>query len=185
MSDARIDSNVTRRHISDFRRRQFARASWHVAARTGIVEKFSARCAIVTNPPVGKLHAARVVDSLRKKMDLSHASSKCRRAKDSKHSTRVAVIYDQLIDAQLDRRSIIFALGGGVMGDVAGFAAATFLRGVPFVQMPTTLLAMVDASIGGKVSGRSPARQKSDRRVQTTTRGNRGHHKRWRHCRRR
>jgi 3-dehydroquinate synthase len=64
----------------------------------------------------------------------------------------VRSIYDQLIDAQLDRRSILFALGGGVVGDVAGFAAATFLRGVPFVQLPTTLLAMVDASIGGKAA---------------------------------
>ncbi len=64
----------------------------------------------------------------------------------------VRSIYDQLIDAQLDRGSIIFALGGGVVGDVAGFVAATFLRGVPFVQLPTTLLAMVDASIGGKVA---------------------------------
>jgi 3-dehydroquinate synthase len=64
----------------------------------------------------------------------------------------VRSIFDQLIDARLDRRSIVFALGGGVVGDTAGFAAATFLRGVPFVQLPTTLLAMVDASIGGKVA---------------------------------
>jgi 3-dehydroquinate synthase len=64
----------------------------------------------------------------------------------------VRAVYDQLIDAQLDRQSTIIALGGGVVGDLAGFVAATYLRGVPFVQMPTTLLAMVDASIGGKVA---------------------------------
>jgi 3-dehydroquinate synthase len=61
-------------------------------------------------------------------------------------------LYDQLIDAQLDRRAIVFALGGGVVGDVAGFAAATYLRGVPLVQIPTTLLSMVDSSVGGKVA---------------------------------
>src|SRR6185295_16670643 len=63
----------------------------------------------------------------------------------------VARLYDQLVEAKLDRRSPIIALGGGVLGDTAGFAAATYLRGVPFVQIPTTLLAMVDASVGGKV----------------------------------
>jgi 3-dehydroquinate synthase len=59
-------------------------------------------------------------------------------------------IYDALLDHRWDRRSPIVALGGGIVGDVAGFAAATILRGVPLVQMPTTLLAMVDASVGGK-----------------------------------
>jgi shikimate kinase / 3-dehydroquinate synthase len=62
----------------------------------------------------------------------------------------VQTIYDRLSAAALDRQSSIIALGGGVVGDVAGFAAATYLRGVPFIQCPTSLLAMVDASIGGK-----------------------------------
>ncbi len=59
-------------------------------------------------------------------------------------------IYDQLLAAGIDRKGTIVALGGGVVGDMAGFAAATYLRGVPFVQCPTSLLAMVDASVGGK-----------------------------------
>jgi len=59
-------------------------------------------------------------------------------------------IYDQLLAAGVDRKCTIVALGGGVVGDMAGFAAATYLRGVPFVQCPTSLLAMVDASVGGK-----------------------------------
>jgi 3-dehydroquinate synthase len=63
----------------------------------------------------------------------------------------VANLYGQLIETKLDRRSPIIALGGGVLGDTVGFAAATYLRGVPFIQIPTTLLAMVDASVGGKV----------------------------------
>ena len=61
-------------------------------------------------------------------------------------------LYDAFVKAELDRRCVIVALGGGVVGDMAGFAAATFLRGVPFVQVPTSLVAMVDASIGGKVA---------------------------------
>lgn len=63
----------------------------------------------------------------------------------------VAKIYDALIRANADRASTILAIGGGVVGDIAGFAAATYLRGVPVVQIPTTLLAQVDSAIGGKV----------------------------------
>ncbi len=69
-----------------------------------------------------------------------------------KHKTLDSIrnIYDQLLAAGIDRKGTIVALGGGVVGDMAGFAAATYLRGVPFVQCPTSLLAMVDASVGGK-----------------------------------
>src|SRR5258708_37921686 len=63
----------------------------------------------------------------------------------------VCNMYDELCEAQLERHSIIVGLGGGVIGDMVGFAAATFLRGVRYVQAPTSLLAMVDSSIGGKV----------------------------------
>ena len=68
-----------------------------------------------------------------------------------KHLQTVGRIYDALIRARADRASTIIAVGGGVVGDTAGFAAATFLRGVPVVQIPTTLLAQVDSAIGGKV----------------------------------
>lgn len=60
-------------------------------------------------------------------------------------------LYEQLLEADADRRSVLVALGGGVIGDLTGFVAATFLRGLPFIQVPTSLLAMVDASLGGKV----------------------------------
>jgi len=59
-------------------------------------------------------------------------------------------VWDGLVESGLDRSGLVVALGGGVVGDVAGFAAATFLRGVEFIQVPTTLLAMVDSSVGGK-----------------------------------
>jgi 3-dehydroquinate synthase len=63
---------------------------------------------------------------------------------------------DQLLAAGFDRQSAIIALGGGVVGDLAGFVAATFLRGIPYAQVPTTLLAMLDASVGGKVGVDTP-----------------------------
>ena len=67
-----------------------------------------------------------------------------------KNLDTVRSIYDQMLALGLDRQATVVALGGGVIGDVAGFVAATYMRGIPFVQCPTTLLAMVDASIGGK-----------------------------------
>src|SRR5438093_6277542 len=68
----------------------------------------------------------------------------------SKTLAQAGVICDQMIGAGLDRKSFVIGLGGGVIGDISGFVAATYHRGVPHVQIPTTLLAMVDSSIGGK-----------------------------------
>ncbi|TGU70645.1 3-dehydroquinate synthase [Geomonas terrae] len=73
-----------------------------------------------------------------------------------KNSTTLNLIYDGLVDASLDRGSFILALGGGVIGDMAGFAAASFLRGIPFIQLPTTLLSQVDSSVGGKTGINHP-----------------------------
>lgn len=69
----------------------------------------------------------------------------------NKHLMTVADLYSHAIRAKLDRNGVIIAYGGGVVGDVVGFVAATYLRGVRFVQIPTSLLAMVDSSVGGKV----------------------------------
>jgi 3-dehydroquinate synthase len=63
----------------------------------------------------------------------------------------VSSIYDQMLEVGADRSTVLIALGGGVIGDIAGFVAATYMRGIKFIQMPTTLLSMVDSSVGGKV----------------------------------
>jgi 3-dehydroquinate synthase len=75
---------------------------------------------------------------------------------ESKTLATVQELYDVLLGRRFERRSPLIALGGGVLGDTVGFAAATYLRGVPFVQCPTTLLAMVDSSVGGKVGVNVP-----------------------------
>jgi 3-dehydroquinate synthase len=73
-----------------------------------------------------------------------------------KHVGTVGKIYDALVKSRVDRGCAMIAIGGGVVGDVAGFAAATFLRGLPVIQIPTTLLAQVDSAIGGKVGVNHP-----------------------------
>ena len=66
------------------------------------------------------------------------------------------LIFDALLAHGCDRKTVLFALGGGVVGDMTGFAAASYMRGVPFVQVPTTLLAQVDSSVGGKTAINHP-----------------------------
>src|SRR5690606_34298590 len=73
-----------------------------------------------------------------------------------KNWTRAGWVLDRCVEAGLDRGSFIVALGGGVIGDLAGFVASVYMRGIPFVQVPTTLLAQVDASVGGKVAVNHP-----------------------------
>jgi 3-dehydroquinate synthase len=74
----------------------------------------------------------------------------------SKNLAQLGKLYDRFLDDGLDRGSAVVTLGGGVAGDLGGFAAATFLRGIPFAQVPTTVLSMVDASIGGKTGVNLP-----------------------------
>lgn len=107
------------------------------------------RCAVITNPTVGDLYLALVIESL-KKAGFDAVTIEIPDGEEYKNLTQVSLIYDRLLEARLERDCAIVALGGGVIGDISGFVAATYLRGVPFVQAPTTLLADVDSSIGGK-----------------------------------
>ncbi|HZO09992.1 MAG TPA: 3-dehydroquinate synthase [Myxococcota bacterium] len=107
------------------------------------------RAVVITVPPVGRRYAGRVLRSLRA-AGLSAARIDVPDGEASKSLRQVERVYHELLRAGADRRSVLVALGGGVVGDLTGFAAATYLRGIPFVQVPTTLLAMVDSSVGGK-----------------------------------
>ena len=109
----------------------------------------SARISVVTNPIVGGYYGETVLASLR----ASGYQAEICEVPDGEAHKRMATVErlcNGLLDVGLDRGGVIVGLGGGVTTDIAGFAAATFLRGVRVVQIPTTLLAMVDASVGGK-----------------------------------
>jgi 3-dehydroquinate synthase len=105
---------------------------------------------VITEPRVADLYLSTVTQSLAS-AGLQVSSAEVPGGEACKTLDTAVRLYDRLLDARLDRTGIVIALGGGVVGDVAGFVAATYLRGVDFVQVPTTLLAQVDASIGGKV----------------------------------
>ncbi|MBI3871227.1 MAG: 3-dehydroquinate synthase [Verrucomicrobia bacterium] len=107
------------------------------------------RCAIITDSRVGPLYAKQVVRSLRS-VDVDAVTIAIPSGEAAKSLKNVDRCYRQLAAHRLERKSCVVALGGGVVGDLAGFVAATYLRGVPFVQIPTTLLAQVDSSVGGK-----------------------------------
>lgn len=114
------------------------------------------RVAVVTPPLLRDLYGPTVLASLTA-AGLTVTLIPMPDGEDNKTLATVAGLYEAFVQAGLDRSSTVVALGGGVVGDVAGFAAATYLRGVTVVQAPTTLLAMVDASIGGKTAVDLPA----------------------------
>jgi len=110
---------------------------------------------IISDENVAPLHASKLVRSLADTDIKTHIITVAA-GESSKGMQVLQSIYDQLFDFNLERRDSIIALGGGVVGDLAGFVAATFKRGVNFVQVPTSLLAMVDSSIGGKTGINHP-----------------------------
>jgi 3-dehydroquinate synthase len=119
---------------------------WEELEELGAAEK---RLCIVTDSNVDSLYGAQVLDII---------SGKCRKSvkyvipagERNKNLDNVKEVYKFLIEEKFDRKDILLALGGGVVGDLTGFVAATYLRGIDFVQIPTTLLSQADSSIGGK-----------------------------------
>ena len=121
----------------------------------GVLPK-ARRVAVVTDSNVAPLYLQRVQDAM-KKAGFEVEGVVVPAGESSKSMEMLGQLYDQLLDFGLSRTDAVAALGGGVVGDLAGFAAATLLRGVDYVQIPTTLLAQVDSSVGGKVAIDLPA----------------------------
>jgi 3-dehydroquinate synthase len=109
------------------------------------------RFIIITNPRVGGLYGPRITEGLRAAgLDVSIIEVPA--GERYKSLAWADKIYGRLLEMGVDRQAVIVALGGGVIGDLAGFVASTYMRGVPFVQIPTSLLAQVDSSVGGKTA---------------------------------
>jgi shikimate kinase/3-dehydroquinate synthase len=115
-----------------------------------------ARCAIVTDATVASLHLEALTRSL-EGAGLKTSVVVCPPGEASKSYAEFARVSDALLEARVERRDLVIAFGGGVIGDLAGFCAASLRRGVRFVQIPTTLLAQVDSSVGGKTGINAPA----------------------------
>jgi 3-dehydroquinate synthase len=113
------------------------------------------RAVIVTNTTIAPLYSKRLLDSL----SAAGVESFLIVLPDGeihKNWQTLNLIYDQLIDKRCERKTTLIALGGGVVGDMTGFAAATYQRGAPYIQIPTTLLAQVDSAVGGKTAINHP-----------------------------
>lgn len=113
------------------------------------------KAVVITDSHVGPLYAAAMERSLRE-AGFEPLTAVFEAGEDNKTVQTACALYDRILPAAIDRNVPVVALGGGVVGDMAGFVAATVLRGVPFVQAPTSLLAMVDASVGGKTAVNHP-----------------------------
>jgi len=125
-----------------------AGATWADVPRT-------ASALIVTNTTVAPLYLQRLQAALQPRHKLVHTVV-LPDGEAHKNWQTLNMIFDALLEKECDRKTVLYALGGGVVGDMTGFAAASYMRGVPFVQVPTTLLAQVDSSVGGKTAINHP-----------------------------
>lgn len=140
-----------------------AERSYHIAIRTSLFDNPLSYCdlpaaasvLVVTNTTVGPLYASRLQAALQTRYANVHVVT-LPDGEQFKNWQTLNLIFDALLSHGCDRQTILFALGGGVVGDMTGFAAACYMRGVRFVQVPTTLLAQVDSSVGGKTGINHP-----------------------------
>jgi 3-dehydroquinate synthase len=133
----------------------------HISGQAFTTPKFwqglptAATAMVVTNTTVAPLYLEQLTNAI----DLHYTrvlSVVLPDGETYKNWQHLQLIFDALLAHQADRKTVLFALGGGVVGDMTGFAAATYMRGVPFVQVPTTLLSQVDSSVGGKTGVNHP-----------------------------
>lgn len=113
------------------------------------------RALVVTNPVINKLYGKVLSEGLQS-AGLEIECAEIPEGETHKTLQDAQTVYDHLIENQYDRQTLLVALGGGVIGDLTGFIAATFMRGVPYIQVPTTLLSQVDSSVGGKTAVNHP-----------------------------
>lgn len=110
---------------------------------------------IISNKEIGRLYGEQIINSLNR-VNLSSKLFVIEAGEQYKNIDTLSKIYDVAFETGIDRSSLMIALGGGIVGDITGLAAATWLRGVDYIQIPTTLLAMVDSSVGGKTAVNHP-----------------------------
>ena len=127
----------------------------HTIGENMNIFSFSRKTLIISDTNVAPLYLDTVINSLKESGFIPYTAI-IEAGEKSKAFATAEQLFTTCIEAGLDRKSPIIALGGGVIGDLAGFVAATYLRGVPFIQIPTSLLAQVDSSVGGKVAVNHP-----------------------------
>ncbi len=108
---------------------------------------------IITDKNVERFHGTKITESLSSYQPLMIALEP---GEGQKNLSTVESLYHSMLENRADRKSLVIAFGGGVVGDIAGYVAATFMRGIPYIQVPTTLVAQVDSSIGGKTAVNLP-----------------------------
>jgi len=137
---------------------ELAERSYNIYIGNGIFDEIgerlrrfdlSQKIALISNPTVLALYGSRALDSLHR-AGFDVITVTVADGEEYKNLASLEGIYDELLRHRLDRSSALLALGGGVIGDITGFAASTYMRGISYIQIPTTLLAQVDSSVGGK-----------------------------------
>ena len=133
--------------------------SYPIIIEKGLIDKISGKVKnvykgkkifILTDENVNKYYGKKVVSALSEYFDVKLVSLKA--GEETKNFNTLPMVYNELLDFNLTRSDLIITLGGGVIGDLGGFVASSYLRGIDFIQVPTSLLAQVDSSVGGKVA---------------------------------